>query len=360
MEENTEHDEDFSDQENSSEFSDDIENNCFEADFVSEEIDLISEFDISYTIRAIREIVKLFKSSPTRNEILQKHVRLQEKKELQVLLDCKTRWNSLVTMVERFVRLKEPIKKTLLDLNMSEKLNEHCEKNAECLLKVLMPVLKSTEALSRSDANLLTAEGILKFLFDELGSHNSELSDRMVFHLKSEISKRRNNKIISLMKIFRDPNVLTLRCDDSFFKLESRKEILMTAQNLMLRLFKVSNALDTADEISDENMNLDWTLDEKLNRSIEKSTYSPNINNQNDGKTLKSEFDIYLRTGSLGPNLSKLKNALFTIRPTTTQNERNFSVSGNFVSKKRTRLSDQTVNDLCFLKFYFTKIRNQK
>ena len=35
---------------------------------------------------------------------------------LNVVLDCKTRWSSLVNMLERTIQIKLPIQKALLDL----------------------------------------------------------------------------------------------------------------------------------------------------------------------------------------------------------------------------------------------------
>ena len=38
------------------------------------------------------------------------------------------------------------------------------------------------------------------------------------------------------------------------------------------------------------------------------------------------------------------------MKPTSTQNERNFSTVTDFVTKKRSRLADATLDALCFLK----------
>lgn len=57
-----------------------------------------------------------FLRSPTKNPILQNCVKIKYKKELSLILDCKTRWNSLVQILERFVYLKECIQKVLIDL----------------------------------------------------------------------------------------------------------------------------------------------------------------------------------------------------------------------------------------------------
>lgn len=69
-------------------------------------------------LRKVRSVVLLFKRSPTKNDtILQKYVQLETGKELVLLLDVKSRRNSLLTIVSRFVELKTSIQKALIDLS---------------------------------------------------------------------------------------------------------------------------------------------------------------------------------------------------------------------------------------------------
>lgn len=76
--------------------------------------------EIKDIINHIRQVSKFFRYSPVRNSILQKYVTEKEGKELNLLLDCKTRWNSLVPMIERFLKLNGYIKKALTDLGKTE------------------------------------------------------------------------------------------------------------------------------------------------------------------------------------------------------------------------------------------------
>jgi hypothetical protein len=52
-------------------------------------------------------------------------------------------------------------------------------------------------------------------------------------------------------------------------------------------------------------------------------------------------------------NLEKLYKALLNISPTSVASERAFSISGAFVTKRRSGLSDKSIDDLCFLKGFF-------
>ena len=67
----------------------------------------------------------MFRYSPTENDLmLQKYVREQFGKELMLILDTKTRWNSLMFMLERFLELKDCIRKAVIDLNLTMNISD--------------------------------------------------------------------------------------------------------------------------------------------------------------------------------------------------------------------------------------------
>ena len=54
-------------------------------------------------INKVRIIARLFRKSPAKNYVLQGYVKeIRNGKELKLILDCKTRWSSILTMIERF------------------------------------------------------------------------------------------------------------------------------------------------------------------------------------------------------------------------------------------------------------------
>ena len=114
-------------------------------------------------------------------------------------------------MIERFLRIKNAIVKALNDLNLNYLWNsENDERIAFDILTTLRPVRIAVEALSRHDMNLLTAEGVLKFLFNALAINNSQLSTTLLSKLKIEISKRRNMILVSLLKFLQNSNSLKI------------------------------------------------------------------------------------------------------------------------------------------------------
>lgn len=69
------------------------------------------EVELSETVKPlidkVRRIVKIFRRSAKKNEILQNYVKAEFKKELVLLLDTKTRWSSLIHMLRRYSKLRE-------------------------------------------------------------------------------------------------------------------------------------------------------------------------------------------------------------------------------------------------------------
>lgn len=59
--------------------------------------------------------------------------------------------------------------------------------------------------------------------------------------------------------------------------------------------------------------------------------------------TFKDELNMFANTGHIMVNIQRLSVALNSVKPTSTESQRNFSTYGDLVSRKRTRLSDETV-----------------
>ena len=96
------------------------------------------------------------------------------------------------------------------------------------------------------------------------------------------------------------------------------------------------------------------SLQEELNLKLQESTSTTTTNAAQDKfKWLKSEFVLLKNPGKRTDHLQKLYDALLSIKPTSTDVERVFSVSASFCTKIRSRLSDKSLNALVFLKFFY-------
>lgn len=159
--------------------SDDDQDGSFHLDLKEDEPELSESFDV--LIRKVRTVVKMFRRSPTKNDdILQKYTKEEFGKEMQLLIDLKTRWNSLYIMLERFRKLKNSIRKSLIDLNCIISFEEEEWNMINVLVTTLEPIQLAAEALCRKDATLLTADTTNLFMINNLRTQGSAFSLQMV------------------------------------------------------------------------------------------------------------------------------------------------------------------------------------
>ena len=189
----------ISDDENSSESDDDTTNDD-EQDFsdgfqvvMSEKDDTIElTDDLQPLIAKVRTIVKLFRRSPTKNDkTLEKYTVDEFGKAFSLILDSKTRWSSLHTMLERFIKLKNCIRKSLIDLESKIEITDKKFELISSVVACLAPVKLAVEALCRNDATLLSADTTLLFMVNNLG--DTELAIKLKAALVRRINERRTS-----------------------------------------------------------------------------------------------------------------------------------------------------------------------
>lgn len=170
--------------------------NCLEV--VNSEYDVVAELSDDYdsVVKKVRGIVKLFRRSPTKNdEILQKHVVSEIGHELNLILDCRTRWSSLMNMLSRFLFLRTSVQKAMIDIKEKPSAALHVTDSdfniIQEIVSALEPVKLAVEALCRRDANLLSAEATITFCIIQLQKQHSELAKTLAECIESRICERR-------------------------------------------------------------------------------------------------------------------------------------------------------------------------
>ncbi|GFT13645.1 BED-type domain-containing protein [Trichonephila clavipes] len=156
--------------------------------------------NINETIKKIQNVVKLFRKSPIKNDILQKYVKEEFGCEKMVCLDTKTHWNSLLAMLEKFLEIKSAISKALIDIKEEQMMVNVEFTTVTTIVKGLKPVKIGSEKLCSRNATLLTAEGAFSFVIGELNEQNSEFAKNMKYSLIQRINERRNINLIGLMQ----------------------------------------------------------------------------------------------------------------------------------------------------------------
>ena len=83
---------------------------------------------------------------PTKNEnYLQKYVKNEFEKVIHLIMDCKTRWSSLLLMLERFDKLKNFVKKQFPDLELDSNFNDSIKMNEIKMNEIKMNKVKMNE-----------------------------------------------------------------------------------------------------------------------------------------------------------------------------------------------------------------------
>jgi hypothetical protein len=303
------------------------------------------EGDVDYhdLLKKSRKLVKFIKKSTVRNSVFQSKVKAEFGREIELHLDVKTRWNSIPTMLEPLVKTEVAIRETLTEFKALEIIETLDFDALKTLLKAMEPVKLAVENLSREDATLMSADTILEFMFNKLSNLNNDISTKLMENLKCRVEERLNNDVMNLLRSLKDPSVAPSKTTLNF------------AGNLASRLFGVNDVEDVVEQSSNDAESVNLSLQDELNLLLQKDGLSIAVGGQDSFKWLKSEFTLFRNSGQRTENLQKLYNAILSIKPTSTDVERVFSVCTNFCTKLRSRLSDKSLNALVFLKYYYKK-----
>ena len=223
------------------------------------------------------------------------------------------------------------------------------------LRQALHPIKLVAECISSEGSTLLAAEGAMKSMLAHLQNlKQNPIASDLVSHLKSEISNRRDETLISLLKLLHNPKALKEKDKTGIFRMAPRSSIEKLAKSLMVRLYK-KGSHDTSeseqDSVDQENSNFEDTLFKSV---AEATAPVKRIPSGEDGyKSLTKELAWYIESGKKSQNLEKLYQSLLTISPTSVAVERMFSTSGWLLNQRRARMSDSTLVDIIFLKSFF-------
>ena len=177
------------------------------------------------------------------------------------LLDCKTRWNSLMTMMKRFLELSNCIEKALIDCFSSDQRSLFPSPNELKLTHDLVQVLELIEVcvkgICRRDSNLYKAERAIDFSIHELKKLNSPYSHRFVSFLIKRITQLRQSDLVGTLMYLESYSSYEKYTKEfeSDFVFPSKSEISVTIRDLLMRLFEKSSSpssVQDQDTVDDE------------------------------------------------------------------------------------------------------------
>lgn len=355
-----------SEQSNTDDEDESIEHGCQLIEKQKSSNVMIPKRNIKIELENVRKLVRFFKYSSVKNAILQQHVKNEFKSELNLLLDCKTRWNSIIPMVDRILKLRKAILKAATDLAAEHLYNNINFEFLENISSVLKPIELTVLELSKESATLLSAEGAIKFLFAKMNEMDSFLSKKMLSALKVRINERRNKSLVTLLLYLHNSHVPK---SDSNLDYSTKKEAINLAKNLFERFFKKNcvndnnreeENLDDIEKLSDDdddepnNGNLTIQLAKYISIEHNKSKL-----NDSQDQDINKLFRMLEANNSKHKILDDIYKSLLSIQPTSTSSERTFSVAALFSTKIRNKIKYDLLTSLIFLKYFFSQ-KNKK
>jgi len=350
-------------------------------DVVDESPNLLFQLSDDYkeVVNKVRAIVKMFRRSPTKNDdTLQHYVRREFGMELVLLLDCRTRWSSLADMLSRFVKLRGPIMKALIDLSEPTQVTDGDFCVIEDMVSCLEPVKIAVKAICRRDTNLIAAEAALHFCIIQLQKQSSELAKILAEAIECRIKGRRGVHAGVLQYL--QSNTARDTAPD-VFPVPSNAVVRKFVQNMVKRLdyneessvsdsqseataaaavpdpdteqHPQASSSESADSFAQQ---LEIVMRQSLastSTSVPQTPKAVQDGDKNLLASIKAEMAVFDSTGKRGRCLQQVYEYLLSCPPTSVEAERAFSAAGVLCTKLRTRLDDSTLDTLCFLRSYY-------
>ncbi|UYV72264.1 ATP6V0B [Cordylochernes scorpioides] len=182
------------------------------------------EKNINEVTKKARVVVKLCKRSPLKNEILLNYMRQDNRisTSMCLILDCRTRLDSLLNMLERLLSVKS----ALIDVNANVRLTDEDFDIMTQVISALKPFRAAVAAICRRDATLLAAEATVKFILEELQAQSHSLSKDLQNYFQKRILEERCNKTYLVLQYLHNPQA----------PLEKKKMVKDFSVKLLLRL----------------------------------------------------------------------------------------------------------------------------
>ncbi|UYV82685.1 hypothetical protein LAZ67_22000547 [Cordylochernes scorpioides] len=279
---------------------------------------VFSKKNMNEVTKKARVVVKLFKRSLLKNEILLNYMRQDNRisTSMCLILDCRTRWDSLLNMLERLLSVKSAIQKALIDVNA----NVH---------------LTDEDFDIMTQTRLLTEEATVKFLLEELQAQSHSLSKDLQKSFQKRILEERCNKTSLVLQYLHNPQA----------QLEKKKMVKDFSVKLLLRLkplqeqmaevriqadnSQLPRSLQEHHEPSQLNDHL--TIERRLQEAIEAASSTsiaiPTPDAASYSTMINPELNIAAQSGKRGPHLESVYQYLLTIPPTSVEswNRKEFS-----------------------------------
>ena len=218
------------------------------------------------------------------------------------------------------------------------------------------------EKLCSRSSNLLIGEGVFHFIFIEINQLNSGFAKDRKLSLEKRLNERCNVTLITLMQYLnlgrKYDKTEVLHVD--FPKFPKRSAVIQHAQTVFTRPFSEKNEFESyssqsgkesTENVKDNSVILKERLENAIQIKIKVMKCSNKVNCSLK-KILKQELQLFDSTRNRSLNIIKIAQVLTSTHFSSVESEGAFSAAGLFITKLRTRLSDKSIDCLCFIRSY--------
>ncbi|XP_021707818.1 zinc finger BED domain-containing protein 4 isoform X2 [Aedes aegypti] len=292
-------------------------------------------YEVISVIKKLKLIIKFFKSSETASRMLREQQMTEGRKEghrLVLMLDVRTRWNSILSMVERFILLTNHVSTVLLSLPKSPPMLSGQE------LGILKELIKAYSSMALETPEIIVVKTrivkSIEFQFRhvedvELMAVSTLLDPRFKnIHFESAAASAQAVKVAGKL-LSAQIGETTKNVEDSI-RLDNppdAEDLWSIHDNLVAKSSKTF-VVETAGGVPIE-------LKQYLNAPVAPRTTNP--------------LELWDKMKSLYPNLHKIALQFLPMLATSVPSERLFSKAGQLLTKTRNKLSGSNVDMLLFL-----------
>lgn len=292
---------------------------------------------------------------------LQQRLQMNASKELVLIQDVATRWNSTFYMLERCFRLKAAIIPTIAKLvDVKVEFTNQDWIIMEKIVKVLKCFEEATQMLSKSDASMAQAIPIVTTIIKQLETDDADygvktskrnLKGAVVDRFRFLETKKENTKAMFLDSRYKahfylDPNTIE----------EVKKSLIA---ELVAILSDCPEAESEVSKPSKEEFGFEKAMSKIIQRSVSQQD-SPSfeatqfIDSYANSPPEKDVLGFWKRKAQSSKPVeraaAKLAEKYLTPPATSVDVERLFSTAGDILTKERNRLKPENVSKVLFLR----------
>ena len=306
-------------------------------------------------VKSVREVVTFFKQSNNAMDDLKEEHRIKETQFYKPKKDVETRWNSIYTMLESFMKQQIQVSTVLTKHNKACPTPKEVKTIEEALV-VLKPFLDVTKEMSSEKYTSISKMiPIIKIFIKFLNAKTSVLATNLKKQINLYFGDVEAEKF-AVYSTFLDPR---------FKEIMLSNEAKETVKNELKDVIKRSAPLIPAKEKENEKKkdekekeetnfwaDFDNQREEEKSKQEGKSAIDVEVSRYTESPLCDRKKDplIWWRENEMNfPNLAKQARTYLAIPATSVPSERVFSKAGEIVSARRASIKSKNVDMILFL-----------